>query len=58
MVSKVTIAKKKKEHTQEDKTDVELEVEQEDPLLLVTHLNNILHSFFYNVEVYINSQQI
>ena len=58
VVSKITIAKKKKEHTQEDKTDVDLEVEQEVPLLLVAHLNNILHSFFYNVEVYINSQQI
>ena len=25
---------------------------------LVTHLNNILHSFFSSVEVYINNQQI
>ena len=28
------------------------------PVLLVTHVNSILHSFFSNVEVYINNQQI
>ena len=32
--------------------------EQEAPVLLVTHVNSILHSIFPNVEVYINNQQI
>ena len=33
-------------------------MEEEDPVPLVTHVNNILHSIFSNVEVYINNQQI
>ena len=32
--------------------------EEEAPVPLVTHVNNILHSIFSNVEVYINNQQI
>ena len=32
--------------------------EEEAPVPLVTHVNNILHSVFSNVEVYINNQQI
>ena len=35
-----------------------VEAEQEAPVPLVTHVNNILHSVFSNVEVYINNQQI
>ena len=31
---------------------------EEAPVSLVTPVNNILHSIFSNVEVYINSQQI
>ena len=31
---------------------------EEEPVPLVTHVNNILHSFFSNVEVYINNRQI
>ena len=33
-------------------------MEEDDPVPLVTHVNNILHSIFSNVEVYINNQQI
>ena len=32
--------------------------EKDAPVSLVTHVNNILHSIFSNVEVYINNQQI
>ena len=32
-------------------------MEEDDPVPLVTHVNNILHSIFSNVEVYINNQQ-
>ena len=50
----------KNEHKEETITDEEAtaEEEQEAPVLLVTHVHNILHSMFSNVEVYINSQQI
>ena len=48
----------KKEHKEEAKAE-ENETEEEDaPVPLVTHVNNILHSIFSNVEVYINSQQL
>ena len=33
-------------------------MEEEEPVPLVTHVNNVLHSIFSNVEVYINNQQI
>ena len=46
----------KKEHKEEAKAEKE-ETAEEAPVPLVTHLNNILHSVFSNVEVYINNQQ-
>ena len=47
-----------KGHKEEAKADQEdmAEEEQEAPVPLVTHVNNILHSIFSNVEVYINNQ--
>ena len=48
----------KKEHKEEMKADLGMEDEQEAPVPLVSHVNNILHSIFSNVEVYINNQQI
>ena len=36
----------KKEHKKEAKADEEATVEEEAPVPLVTHVNNILHSFF------------
>ena len=47
----------KKEQKQEAKAEEEDTVE-EAPVHLVTHVNNILHSFFSNVEKYNNNQQI
>ena len=49
----------KKEHKKETKLDEEAtaEEEQEAPVPLVTHVNNILHSISSNVEVHINNQQ-
>ena len=47
----------KKEHKEEAKAEVE-EMAEEELVLLVTHVNNILHSIFSNVEVYINNQQV
>ena len=44
----------KKEHKQETEAD---ETAEEAPVPLVTHVNNILHSIFSNVEGYINNQQ-
>ena len=43
----------KKEHKKEAKAE-----EEDAPVPQVTHVNNILHSCFSNVEVYINNQQI
>ena len=48
----------KKEHKEEAKAEEEETSEEESPVQFVTHLNNILHSIFSNVEVYINNQQI
>jgi len=45
----------KKEHKEEAKADEEETAEEEAPVPLVTHVNNILHSIFSNVEVYINN---
>ena len=45
-----------KEHKEERKTEDE-ETAGEAPVPLVTHVNNILHSIFSNVEVYNNNQQ-
>ena len=46
----------KKEHKKEAKADLETEKEQEAPVPLNTHVNNILQ-FFSKVEVYINNQR-
>ena len=46
-------------HKEEAEADEETtEEEQEAPVSLLTHENNILHSMFSNIEVYINNQQI
>ena len=59
VVTKVTKLKKwKKEHKEEAKAEEEETAEETAPVALVTHVNNILHPFFSNVEVYINNQQI
>ena len=43
----------KEEHKEEAKAE-----EEDAPVPLVTHVNNILHSIFSNVEVYISNHQI
>ena len=48
----------KNEHKEEAKADEEETAEGDNPVPLVTHVNNIFNSFFSNVEVYINNQQI
>ena len=48
----------KKEHKEEAKAEEEETAEEDAPVPFVTHVNNILHSIFSNVEVYINNQQI
>ena len=48
----------KKEHKEEAKAEEEETAEEEAPVSFITHVNNILHSIFSNVEVYINNQQI
>ena len=54
----------KKEHKEEAKAEEEEEEEEEEmaeedaPVTLVTHANNILRSIFSNVEVYIKNQRI
>ena len=48
----------KKEHKEESKAEEEETVEEDAPVPLVTHVNNILHSIFSKIEVYINNQQI
>ena len=48
----------KKEHKEDAKAEEEETAEEEAPVPLVTHVNNILHSIFFNVEVYTNNQQI
>ena len=50
--------KVKKEHKEEAKADDSLEEEKGAPVPLVTYVNNILHTFFFNVQVYINNQQV
>ena len=47
----------KKEHKKRAKAEEE-ETAEEEPVPLVTHVNNILHSIFSNGEVYISNQQI
>ena len=48
----------KKEHKEGAKAKEEETAEEDDPVPLVTHVNNILHTIFSNVEVCINNQQI
>ena len=58
VVTKLSIKKETKfELKEETKADVETEEEKKIPVPLVTHVNNLLHSTFSNVEVYINNQQ-
>ena len=48
----------KKEHKEEEKAEEEETAEEDAPVHRITHVNNILHPIFSNVEVYINNQQI
>ena len=48
----------KKEHKEEAKAEEEETAEEDAPVHIVSHVNNILHSFFSNVEVYITNHQI
>ena len=48
----------KKEHKEEAKAEEEETAEEDAPVPLITHVNNILHSIFSNAEVYINNQQL
>ena len=45
-----------KEHKEEVKADEEETADEEAPNPLVSHINNILHSIYSNVEVYINNK--
>ena len=47
----------KMEHKEDAKGEKEETEEEDAPVPLVSHVNNILHSFFSNVEVYIKNQQ-
>ena len=47
----------KKKHKEEAKAEEEETAEADDPIPFVTQVNNILHSLFSNVELYINNQQ-
>ena len=51
-------SKEKKEDKEEAKAEEEETAAEDAPVPLVTHVNNTLNSFFYNVEVHINNQQI
>ena len=48
----------KREHKEAAKAEEEETAEEDDPVPLFTNVNNILHSIFSNVEVYINNQLI
>ena len=48
----------KKENKEEAKAEEEETAEQDAPFPLVTHVSNILHSIFSDVDMYINNQQI
>ena len=52
--------KKKKEHKDESVvfTETRTDEEEQEKVARVTYVNNIMHSIFSNVEVYINNQQI
>ena len=49
---------KKKEHKDDSVVSTETGDDEEEKVARVTYVNNILHSIFSNVEVYINNQQI
>ena len=49
---------KKKEHTDESIVFTETGDDAEEEVARVTYVNNIMHSIFSNVEVYINNQRI
>ena len=49
---------KKKEHKDESVVFTETSDDEEEEVARVTYGNNIMHSIFSNVEVYINNQQI
>ena len=51
------VKKERKEEAKEDE-EATAEEEQEAPIPLLTHVENILQSIFSDVEVYINNQQI
>ena len=52
-------SKEKKEHNDESVVSTETGTDDgEEEVARVTHVNNIMHSIFSNVEVYINNQQI
>ena len=54
-----TRVRKKKEHKDESVVFTETGDDDEvEEVARVTHVNNIMHSIFSNVEVYINNQQI
>ena len=55
-ISKENQKEQKEEATADEEPTVE--EKQEATVPLVTHVNNILHSIFSNIEVYINNQQI
>ena len=48
----------KKEHKGEAKAEEKETAEEGAPVPLVTHVHNILHSIFSNVDVFMNNQQI
>ena len=52
-------SKEKKEHKDESVVFIEdTGTDDEEEVALVTYVNNIMHSIFSNVEVYINNQQV
>ena len=50
--------KEKREESKEYGVDEELEVEEDVPVRLFTHVIDILHQFFFSVEVQNNNQKI
>ena len=52
------VKEKKKEHKDESVVFTETGHDAEGEVAPVIYVNNIMHSFFSNIEVYINNQQI
>ena len=53
------VKKELKEQSKEVAENAETEEEEEDvPVPLITHVNNVLHSIFSDVDMYIKNQQI